>query len=101
MEWPVETVRDFWHALETRYARDSLSRMADYDNLKQKSGQSYRKYADVLLEKSYGLGIPREALLRKFLLTMLHGAELRRYLIPQLNTFEDVRGLAAAVEQLT
>lgn len=54
-----------------------------------------------MLEKSYGLGIPREALLRKYLQTMLHGSELRRFLVPHLNNYEDVRALAAAVEQLT
>ena len=53
------------------------------------------------MEKAYGLNIPREAMLRKYMQTMLHGSELRRYLVPQLGTFEDVRELAAAVEQLT
>ena len=53
------------------------------------------------MERAYGLNIPREAQLRKYMQTMLHANELRRYLIPQLNTFEDVRALAAAVEQLT
>ena len=54
-----------------------------------------------MMERAYGLNIPREAMLRKYLQTMLHGHELRRYLVPQLANFEDVRGLAAAVEQLT
>ena len=54
-----------------------------------------------MLEKSYGLNIPREALLRKYLQTMLHGQELRRFLVPHLNQYDDVRALAAAVEQLT
>ena len=33
--------------------------------------------------------------------TMLHGPELRRYILPQLDRYDDVRALAAAVEQLT
>ena len=53
------------------------------------------------MERAYGLNISREAMLRKYLQTMLHGHELQRYLVPQLANFEDVRGLAAAVEQLT
>ena len=72
--------------------------MGDYDSLRQRPGQSYRRYADVLMERAYGLNIPREAQLRKYMQTMLHGNELRRYLVPQLNNFEDVRALAAAVE---
>ena len=98
LEWPIENPRDFWHALESRYGRDALSKMGDYDNLRQRPGQSYRRYADILMEKAYGLNIPREAMLRKYMQTMLHSTELRRYLVPQLNTFEDVRALASAVE---
>ena len=101
LDWPIETPRDFWHALEARYGRDALSKMGDFDNLKQKPGQSYRRYADVMMEKAYGLSIPRESMLRKYMQTMLHGSELRRYIIPQLSAFADVRELAAAVEQLT
>ena len=77
LEWPVETPRDFWHA-----CRDTLSKMGDFDNLKQKPGQSYRRYADIMMERAYGLQIPREAMLRKYLHTMLHGSELRKFLIP-------------------
>lgn len=98
LDWPIETPRDFWHALETRYGRDTLSKMGDFDNLKQKPGQTYRRYADIMMERAYGLNIPREAMLRKYMQTMLHGQELRRYLVPQLAQFEDVRSLAAAVE---
>ena len=48
------------------------------------------------MERAYGLNIPREAMLRKYLHTMMHGNELRKFLIPQLQHFEDVRSLAAA-----
>jgi hypothetical protein len=50
------------------------------------------------MEKAYGLNIPKEALLRKFLQTMLHGNELRRYLIGNISMYNDTRELAAAVE---
>ena len=82
LEWPIENQRDFWHALEARYGRDALSKMGDYDNLHQRPGQSYRRYADILMERAYGLNIPREAQLRKYMQTMLHANELRLYLIP-------------------
>ena len=67
LEWPIEHVEDFWRIIESRFGKDALTRMAEFDLLKQKSGQSYRKYADLITEKAYGLGIPREAVLRKFM----------------------------------
>jgi hypothetical protein len=87
--------------MEVRFSRDIFARMADYDNLRHKEGQTYRRYADILMEHAYGLGIPKEALLRKFLNTMRRGAELRRFLVAHLDSYADVRALAAAVEQLT
>ena len=54
-----------------------------------------------MTEKAYGLGIPKEAMLRKFLQTMTHGNEVRKFLIPNLERYEDVRALATAVEALT
>lgn len=38
LEWPIEHPRDFWHAMETRYGRDSLAKMGDFDNLRQRQG---------------------------------------------------------------
>ena len=68
--------------MESRFAKNSLVRMQEFDLCKQKPGQSYRKYADFLTEKAYGLNIPREAMLRKFLSTMTHAADLRKFLVP-------------------
>ena len=73
--------------MEGRFAKTALLRMAEFDMCKQKPGQSYRKYADLLTEKAYGLSIPREAMLRKFLGSMTHAAELRKFIVPQLDNY--------------
>ena len=31
LEWPINTVDSFWEAIETRFAKPPLARMAEYD----------------------------------------------------------------------
>lgn len=82
VEWPIEHIDTFWEVMEARFSRDAFARMADYENLRQRVGQSYRKYADIMMERAYGLGIPPASMLRKFLRTMLRSAELSPFVLP-------------------
>ena len=38
LEWPIETINEFWEAMEGRYAKDALTRMGEYDALRQRPG---------------------------------------------------------------
>ena len=62
VEWPIDSVDEFWRIMESRFAKTSLVRMQVFDLCKQTPGQSYRN-ADFLTEKAYGLNIPRKVML--------------------------------------
>jgi hypothetical protein len=100
LEWPLETVDAFWEVMEARFAKTALTRTAEYERLEMRPGQTYQRYADLLMQKTYGLGLPRETLLRFFMKTMLNGNVLRPYLTPSLHLYPDVRALATAVEEV-
>ena len=38
LEWPIDTIDQFWSTMEVRFQRNEFARMADYEGLRQKAG---------------------------------------------------------------